>query len=60
MLLGNVPYDIRLVNLKPEISVLAGGKRPTGQTAPEKEAVLRKIDLIFFQPLISIKWLILC
>jgi len=36
-----------------------GKKRPTGQTAPEKEAVLRKIDF-FFQPLISIKLLILC
>ena len=39
---------VRLVNLKPDISVLAGGKRPTGQTAPEKEAMLRKIDLRFF------------
>jgi hypothetical protein len=40
--------QIRLVNLKGHISVLAGEKRPTGQTNPEKEAMLRKIDLHFF------------
>jgi hypothetical protein len=32
---------IRLINLKGNIDFLAGEKIPTGQTAPEKKAVLR-------------------
>ena len=48
LLVSNLIQNIRLMNLKGNILILAGGKRPTGQTAPVKEVVLRKIDLHFF------------
>ena len=39
---------IRLVNLNFTLSVLAGAKTQTGQTAPKKDPVLSKGDVKFF------------
>ena len=45
--LGNLRFlqvNIRLVNLKRNIVILAGEKTQTGQTAPKKDPVLSKLD----------------
>ena len=47
-------FTFKTVEPKREHIDFGRGKRPTGQTAPEKEAMLRKIDLRFFQPLIVV------
>jgi hypothetical protein len=55
---GQAPRDttqLRLINLKPNLFVLAGEKNRTGQTAQKKEVVLSKTDFNLFPRLISIK-----
>jgi hypothetical protein len=49
--LNGVNCNVRLVNLKRNIVVLAGEKTQTGQTAPKKDPVLSKLDLKFFSTL---------